>query len=81
MPPARPYASTSAEPLQQRGQEMADALAVAVERLRARAENVPAAAPQSPPETRPEPVERVPHKHSMSLIGRIRFRRKQRRMP
>jgi hypothetical protein len=23
--------------------------------------------------------ERVPHKHSMSLIGRIRFRRKQRR--
>ena len=58
-----------------RGAEMSEALAAAVERLRARAEAVvphgqyPAAGfPQGPA-----------HKHSLSLIGRWRNRRKQRR--
>jgi chromosome segregation ATPase len=60
---------------QARGAEMADALAAAVERLRARAEVAAPAArdavarPPAPPS----------HKHSLSLIGRWRFRRKQRR--
>jgi len=54
---------------------MADALAAAVERLRERA----LAAPELQPEPTAPPVVRVPHKHSMSLIGRWRFRRKQRR--
>ena len=111
-------------PPEQRGAEMADALAAAVERLRARAEAVspeasetvpqaaePAArmAPQAPePTTRPVvqpvaepvvqppvqeperhapvvqrpagvPIERAPHKHSMSWIKRQLIRRKQRR--
>ena len=66
--------------------EMADALAAAVERLRARAQ----AAPPSPePECSGRPTasrlavlaRRAPHKHSMSLIGRLRNRRKQRRAP
>jgi hypothetical protein len=49
-------------------EEMADALAAAVERLRARAQQAPTPAPA-----------RKPHKHSMSLIGRLRYARKQRR--
>ena len=54
---------------------MADALAAAVERLRARADAAPAV-----PEQAPRPVAaRVPHKHSLSLIARLRIRRKQRR--
>jgi chromosome segregation ATPase len=60
--------------------EMADALAAAVQRLRARAQ-------EQPPELQPlesrraEPVHRQPpHKHSMSLIARLRIARKQRRM-
>ncbi|MHB8241496.1 MAG: hypothetical protein ACYDHN_05845 [Solirubrobacteraceae bacterium] len=85
------------------GAEMADALAAAVERLRARAEAVPpeamgepaaesvvgsaphaeAAAPDDrAPDltaTPPPPVIRPTHKHSLSLIGRVRLRRKQRR--
>jgi hypothetical protein len=89
--------------------EMADALAAAVERLRARAEAAP---PQDTPASAPTPTggppvpgataaamapEEVPagapggrssvataspsHKHSMSLIGRLRNRRKQRKSP
>jgi chaperonin cofactor prefoldin len=64
-------------PTRPRSEEMADALAAAVERLRARAQDgVEAAAETAPTET---PVARLPHKHSMSLIGRWRLRRKQRR--
>ncbi|MGD1058207.1 MAG: hypothetical protein ABR992_12440 [Solirubrobacteraceae bacterium] len=92
-------------PPEQRGAEMADALAAAVERLRARAEAVPPepleTVPQaSEPVTQPvaqglaqeprrlapvvqhlaaPPIERIPHKHSMSWIKRQRIRRKQRR--
>ena len=57
------------------GAEMAEALAAAVERLRARADAV--ADPQPAPPL-PAPA-RVPHKHSMSFLGRRRIRRKQRR--
>jgi chromosome segregation ATPase len=60
-----------------RSEEMADALAAAVERLRARAEAGVAAQPDTAPT--PAPAARTPHKHSMSLIGRWRLRRKQRR--
>ena len=64
-----------AQPTEPRGAEMAQALAAAVERLRARAEAAP------PPEVRPAApaVVRAPHRHSMSLITRWRIRRKQRR--
>ncbi len=84
---------TSARP---RSEEMAEALAAAVERLRARAQEsaveqaettpagtaeilvqAPLAAPAAIPVAPPE--QRAPHKHSMSLIGRWRLRRKQRR--
>jgi hypothetical protein len=58
-----------------RGAEMAEALAAAVERLRARAQTAPPATAETP---RPTPAG-VPHKHSRSLIGRLRNRRKQRR--
>ncbi len=58
-----------------RGAEMAEALAAAVERLRARAEATPLEESYSVSE-QPAPP---PHKHSMSLIGRLRIRRKQRR--
>jgi hypothetical protein len=58
-----------------RGGEIADALAAAVERLRARAE----AARFEPRPARERPPAQPPHKHSMSLIGRWRVRRKQRR--
>jgi chromosome segregation ATPase len=60
---------------QARGTEMADALAAAVERLRARAE---AAAPELHATPTRQPA-LPPHKHSLSLIGRWRRRRKQRR--
>ena len=56
---------------------MADALAAAVERLRARAQESVVVQPDTAPVTTPE--QRTPHKHSMSLIGRLRLRRKQRR--
>jgi hypothetical protein len=59
-----------------RGAEMAEALAAAVERLRARAE-------ATPPLEAVEPATKQPtlpaYKHSMSWIGRWRIRRKQRR--
>jgi hypothetical protein len=61
-----------------RGAEMADALAAAVERLRARAEAAPEPAEAPPAPTSPR-IERAPHKHSMSLIKRVRIWRKQRR--
>lgn len=60
-----------------RSEEMADALAAAVERLRARAQESAVARPDTTPTV--APVQRTPHKHSMSLIGRWRLRRKQRR--
>jgi chromosome segregation ATPase len=65
------------EPLRPPSEEMADALAVAVERLRARAQASAASQPQTTPGA--PAVARQPHKHSMSLIGRWRMRRKQRR--
>jgi chromosome segregation ATPase len=64
-------------PARPRSEEMADALAAAVERLRARAEVGVAQQPDATPAVAPVP--RTPHKHSMSLIGRLRLRRKQRR--
>lgn len=63
-------------PVRPRSEEMADALAAAVERLRARAE---ATVAQRPDTSGVHPIVREPHKHSMSLIGRWRLRRKQRR--
>jgi len=54
--------------------EMAQALAAAVERLRARAE----LAGQGEQQGTPARAVREPHKHSMSAIGRWRMRRKQR---
>jgi chaperonin cofactor prefoldin len=63
-------------PVRPRSEEMADALAAAVERLRARAQESVAAQPDTPGVS---PIVREPHKHSMSLIGRWRLRRKQRR--
>jgi chromosome segregation ATPase len=58
----------------ERRDEMAEALAVAVQRLRARAQEQPSE-PQRPVVARRQP----PHKHSMSLIARLRAARKQRR--
>jgi chromosome segregation ATPase len=72
-------------------EELADALAAAVERLRARAEAsplepedltdaavvTPLAELERSPDTSLE--KRAPHKHSMSLLTRIKRRRKQRR--
>lgn len=60
---------------QARGTEMADALAAAVERLRARAE----ATVEEPRPAAARPPVLPMHKHSLSLIGRLRLRRKQRR--
>ena len=54
----------------ERNGEKIDALAAAVDRLRARV------AESTPPPVAPKPPS---HKHSMSLIGRIRRRRKERR--
>jgi DNA repair exonuclease SbcCD ATPase subunit len=70
-----------------RGGEMADALAAAVERLRARADAAPVAehAPEPAESRRSVPRERASrlptHKHSLSWLGRQRIRRKQRRNP
>jgi hypothetical protein len=58
-----------------RALEMADALAAAVERLRQRAQDVVA----EPVPPRRAPLRQQSHKHSLSLIGRLRIRRKQRR--
>jgi chromosome segregation ATPase len=77
-------------PAEGQREEMADALAAAVERLRARVEDVgepPADADETRYEPSPVPVEqpgvplakRSPHKHSMSLVTRLRIRRKDRR--
>jgi len=67
----------AAAPADQAGaEEMAEALAAAVARLRARADAAPE--PPGPEAARPRPA-KVPHKHSFSLIGRMRNRRKQRR--
>ncbi len=90
--PAYPRAATApraSEPAlvveQGAGPEMADALAAAVERLRARAETAPVAeaqdAPALAPPQQPTRAEAAPapHKHSMSAISRWRKRRKQRK--
>jgi chromosome segregation ATPase len=55
--------------------EMADALAAAVERLRARAETVEGAHVAQPAPVTPRP----PYKHSMSWFARRKIKRKQRR--
>jgi hypothetical protein len=75
-PPAQPPPERPAGPVGEgRGEEMADALADAAERLRRRAESTAAAAQQAA-----APIaQAAPHKHSMSLITRWRIRRKQRR--
>ncbi len=70
------YAEPARESARPRSEEMADALAAAVERLRARAQESVAVQPDTP---NVPPVERPSHKHSLSLIGRWRLRRKQRR--
>jgi chaperonin cofactor prefoldin len=70
-------AQPAPEPVPPRSEEMADALAAAVERLRARAQASVATQPDVTPSA--PPAAREPHKHSMSLIGRWRMRRKQRR--
>ncbi len=68
-----------------RGEEMAAALAAAVERLQARAQATAPAEPDSPPPppARQQAIAAAPvaksHKHSMSLIGRWRYARKHRR--
>lgn len=67
IPQQRPLASGEA-----RGGEMAEALAAAVERLRARVE-------EQPPVPDVAAVHRPPHKHSTSLIGRTRLRLRRRR--
>jgi hypothetical protein len=71
--PAPPVAPEPAPEL--RGAEMTEALAAAVERLRARAQEAPRLEPEH---VAPTPA-RVPHKASLSLLGRWRMRRKQRR--
>jgi hypothetical protein len=70
-----PLAAREAADAQARGTEMADALAAAVERLRARAE----AAVEEPRAVGARAPVLPQHKHSLSLIGRWRRRRKQRR--
>jgi hypothetical protein len=77
-------------PEEERRDEMAQALAAAVERLRARVEaagEAPADADRVASEPRVTPegplpapaVKRPVHKHSMSLLTRLRIRRKERR--
>jgi hypothetical protein len=88
-PAAVPAPAPVASP-EVRGAEMADALAAAVERLRARAEATPLEAPATAPEPQRaapspasafhEPRVRPPaHKHSLSWFGRMKMRRKLRR--
>jgi hypothetical protein len=70
---AQVASSASRQPVPgERNGEMVDALAAAVDRLRARV-----AEGAEPP---PPPAPRTTHKHSKSLIGRVRTRRKQRRL-
>ncbi len=64
----------------ERGEEMVQALAAAVERLRARAEAAVPPSPASPSPPAPA-AQRVVHKHSMSLIARLRRRRRMRHLP
>jgi chromosome segregation ATPase len=88
------HESATSDAPEARGSEMADALAAAVERLRARAEAADASPPvgDGPVEPVPrtaapaprvvfrEPVARQPaHKHSLSWFARRRIKRKQRR--
>ena len=70
--PAEPGRAAASGPGEARAAEMATALAEAVDRLRARAQadSHGAGAPRQA---------RVEHRHSRSLIGRIRIARKQRR--
>jgi chromosome segregation ATPase len=72
---ARPPSAVAEHPVEGRQGEMAEALAAAVERLRARVEEQPEQSEQPPA----APIERRWHKHSKSLIGRLRIARKQRR--
>jgi myosin heavy subunit len=73
--PAAPVGAREQAAAQARGTEMADALAAAVERLRARAE----ASVEEPRAGAARASGMPQHKHSRSLIGRWRIRRKQRR--
>ena len=73
--PAAPVGAREQAAAQARGTEMADALAAAVERLRARAE----ATVEEPRAAAARPSALPRYKHSLSLIGRWRIRRKQRR--
>jgi chromosome segregation ATPase len=76
-PQPQPHVPESVQELARpRSEEMADALASAVERLRARAQDT--VSPVQPPPG-PAPVVQSAHKHTRSLIGRLRLRRKQRR--
>ena len=81
--PEAPESPESPRAAQLRGEEMADALAAAVERLRARADAAPPLPAQSathaPLQASAAVQVRSAHKHSMSLIARWRNRRKQRR--
>jgi chromosome segregation ATPase len=89
--PRREQVAGSGVPIEQR-EQLADALATAVERLRARAEAsaLEPGEPAAEVQVRPRPSElerpsvssvekRSPHKHSMSLLTRMKRRRKQRR--
>jgi chromosome segregation ATPase len=90
--PEQPAPVAPGIPGEQR-EELADALAAAVERLRARAEASalepePEESPATPVGRRSSELERPavspaaehsPHKHSMSLLTRLKRRRKQRR--
>jgi hypothetical protein len=95
-PPSRMAAAPVSEvpvasepPSQAQREGMADALAAAVERLRARAEEpFPPPLPREPERTptagapiagEPPASKPKPHKHSMSLLGRWRAARKHRR--
>ena len=75
--------SPSREPSSQvQREEMADALAAAVERLRARAQESlpsPLLPGDAPTESQAPQLSRKPHRHSMSLIGRLLLARKHRR--
>jgi hypothetical protein len=73
--PLMPQQSAADVPDELRSAEMAEALAAAVERLRARVEQ-----PEQAAEPASQPVAARPsHKHSMSLIGRTRLALRRRR--
>ena len=71
---ARPREAPASARAAEDGEEVSLALQAAAERLRARAAQ--AATPAEEPVA--QAPQRTPHKHAMSLIGRIRMRRKQR---